>query len=104
MGAVSVPPELFDDDYLYLYSEVLGDERSDSDAEVVARSLALAPGMRVLDVPCGEGRIAGRVALLGCEVLGLDSNERARVHDTPRRASNMATSVSSRMSASLTPS
>jgi SAM-dependent methyltransferase len=32
--------------------------------------------MRVLDVPCGEGRIAGRLARRGCEVVGLDSNER----------------------------
>jgi SAM-dependent methyltransferase len=75
-GAVSVPPELFDDDYLYFYSEVLGDEHSDADAEVVKRLLALAPGMRVLDAPCGEGRIAGRLARFGCEVVGLDSNER----------------------------
>lgn len=61
-----VPPELFDDDYLYFYVDVLGDERSDAAAEVVARLLSLAPGMRVLDVPCGEGRIAGRLAQRGC--------------------------------------
>jgi SAM-dependent methyltransferase len=75
-GQVSVPSELFDDDYLYFYVDVLGDERSDADAEVVARLLSLAPGMRVLDVPCGEGRIAGRLAQRGCEVVGLDSNRR----------------------------
>jgi SAM-dependent methyltransferase len=73
---VSVPPELFDDDYLYFYAGVLGDEHSDASAAVVARLLALRPGMRVLDVPCGEGRIAGRLADRGCEVIGVDSSER----------------------------
>jgi SAM-dependent methyltransferase len=73
---VSVPPELFDDDYLYFYAGVLGDEHSDAHAEVVARLLALRPGTRVLDVPCGEGRIAGRLADRGCDVVGLDSSER----------------------------
>jgi SAM-dependent methyltransferase len=72
---VSVQPELFDEDYLFFYQDVLGDERSDADAEVVARLLSLREGMRVLDVPCGEGRIAGRLARLGCEVVGVDGSE-----------------------------
>ncbi len=76
MRGVSVPPELFDEDYLYFYADVLGDDRSDADARVVARLLSLQPGMRVLDIPCGEGRIAGRLARLGCEVVGLDASER----------------------------
>jgi SAM-dependent methyltransferase len=75
MAAVSVPPELFDDDYLYFYADILGDERSDADAETVARLLSLRPGVRVLDVPCGDGRIAGRLARRGCEVVGIDSSE-----------------------------
>jgi SAM-dependent methyltransferase len=69
---MGVPPELFDEDYLYFYEAVLGADRSDADAEVVARLLGLEPGMRVLDVPCGEGRIAGRLAARGCEVVGVD--------------------------------
>jgi SAM-dependent methyltransferase len=73
---VSVPPELFGDDYLYFYTDILGEERSDADADVVAGLLGLRPGMRVLDVPCGEGRIAGRLASRGCEVVGLDVSER----------------------------
>jgi SAM-dependent methyltransferase len=73
---MSVPPEVFDDDYLYFYGDILGAEQSDADARVVARLLSLRPGMRVLDVPCGEGRIAGRLARGGCDVVGLDSSER----------------------------
>jgi SAM-dependent methyltransferase len=73
---MSVPPEIFDDDYLYFYADVLGAERSEADAELVARLLSLGPGARVLDVPCGEGRIAGRLARRGCEVVGVDSSRR----------------------------
>ena len=73
---MSVPPEIFDEDYLYFYDELFGPERSDADADLVARLLALEPGMRVLDAPCGEGRIAGRLARRGCEVVGIDNNER----------------------------
>jgi SAM-dependent methyltransferase len=72
---LSLGPELFDDDYLYFYADALGDQRSDDDSEVVMRLLSLRPGTRVLDVPCGEGRIAGRLARAGCEVLGIDINE-----------------------------
>jgi SAM-dependent methyltransferase len=73
---MSVPPELFDEDYLYFYGEVLGPERSEADAELVTRLLSLHPGSRVLDVPCGEGRIAGRLARRGCEVVAVDAAER----------------------------
>jgi len=71
---VSVPPEIFGEDYFYFYDEVFAAERSDVDAGVVIALLALEPGMRVLDVPCGEGRIAGRLARHGCEVVGVDAS------------------------------
>jgi len=73
---VSVPSELFDDDYLYFYAEAIGPSRSDAEAEVIAELLSLEPGMRVLDVPCGEGRISGRLARRGCRVVGIDTNDR----------------------------
>jgi len=73
---VNVPPEIFDEDYLHFYGEMLGAQRSDADAEVIERLLTLAEGMRVLDVPCGHGRIAGRLAARGCDVVGVDSSER----------------------------
>jgi SAM-dependent methyltransferase len=73
---MSVPPEIFDDDYLYFYADVLGPERSEADSELVATLLSLRPGSRVLDVPCGEGRIAGRLARSGYDVVGVDASER----------------------------
>lgn len=72
--AVGVPDELFDDDYLHFYESVVSDERSDADVETVARLVSLGDGVRVLDVPCGEGRIAGRLEALGCDVVGVDNN------------------------------
>lgn len=72
---MTVPDELFDDDYLYFYAPALTDERCDAEAASIIRLLELTPGMRVLDVPCGEGRIAGRLARHGCDVLGVDINE-----------------------------
>jgi SAM-dependent methyltransferase len=73
---VAVPLELFDEDYLYFYEDMLAPERSDADAQVAARLLKLEPRMRVLDVPCGDGRIAGRLAARRCEVVGVDITER----------------------------
>lgn len=73
---MSVPPEIFDESYEHFYGRLLGPEASEGDAEVIARLLSLGPGMRVLDVPCGEGRIAGRLARRGCEVVGVDASAR----------------------------
>lgn len=72
---VSVPPELFDEDYLYFCHQLFGAERSAAETALVVSLLELTPGMRVLDVPCGEGRIAGRLAALGCDVVGVDNSE-----------------------------
>ena len=69
-----MPDELFDDDYRYFYESVVSDERSDADVETVARLVSPGNGVRVLDVPCGEGRIAGRLEALGCDVVGIDNN------------------------------
>ena len=74
MQLMPVPPELFDDDYLYFYADQIS-AGSDTDAELVWRLLELEPGLRVLDVPCGEGRISGRLAGMGCEVVGVDYTE-----------------------------
>lgn len=73
---MGVPSELFDDDYLYFYGDVLGPQRSDADAALISELLSLRTGMRVLDAPCGEGRISGRLAGRGCEVVGIDASER----------------------------
>ncbi|WP_322797635.1 class I SAM-dependent methyltransferase [Thermoflexus sp.] len=64
--------QVFDEDYLFFYGPLLTPERSDQEAEVIAKILGLAPGVRILDVACGHGRIASRLARRGCRVVGLD--------------------------------
>ncbi len=67
---------LFDEDYLYFYAERTADERSDAETDLLWRLLGLAPGMDVLDLACGHGRIANRLAARGCRVTGLDVTPR----------------------------
>ena len=51
------------------------EEADDADdaAAKVARAVGVRPGARVLDVPCGTGRIARRLADRGFDVVGIDA-------------------------------
>lgn len=74
---------MYDEDYLRLFAvPVTEDAHSDRDVDLIWRLAELRPGMRVLDLACGHGRIANRLAARGCQVTGLDSSavflERAR--------------------------
>jgi SAM-dependent methyltransferase len=77
--------DVFDEDYLYFYFR-LSDERDDADAEQVIAFLDLPPGAAILDLACGHGRIANRLARRGYRVTGLDRTplflERARQQAT----------------------
>lgn len=77
-----VGPEIFGEDYLHFYEAVLTPERSDREATIVWDVLALRDGVEVLDLACGHGRIANRLAQRGARVTGLDADrfflERAR--------------------------
>ena len=77
-----VPSDVFGEDYLYFYEGWLDDELSDGQADLIWRTLRLEEGAEVLDVPCGHGRIANRLAARGARVIGLDADpfflERAR--------------------------
>lgn len=64
--------ELFGEDYLHFYAEVLGDERSEADTDAAVALAGLAPGAQVLDAPCGHGRMAVRMAEHGLRVTGID--------------------------------
>jgi SAM-dependent methyltransferase len=74
--------ELFGEDYLWFWEPMLTDARSDGDTDLVWRLLGLEPGMEVLDLACGHGRLANRLAARGARVTGLDRSalflERAR--------------------------
>lgn len=63
---------LFDEDYLFFYGEQLA-ARTDAEVDLLWGLLELEPGMDVLDLACGHGRIANRLAARGCRVTGLDA-------------------------------
>jgi len=60
------------DDRLWL----LPDEEGEEEARFIRRALRLRRGSRVLDIPCGAGRIAVHLALAGCRVTGADIRRR----------------------------
>jgi ubiquinone/menaquinone biosynthesis C-methylase UbiE len=62
----------FGDDYLYFYAESTDDGHSDDDAAEILGRLELLPGARLLDVPCGTGRISRRLSAAGFDVTGVD--------------------------------
>jgi ubiquinone/menaquinone biosynthesis C-methylase UbiE len=62
---------IFGEDYLYFYGEHL-EASADEDAASVWRLLELEPGTAVLDLGCGHGRIANRLAQRGATIAGLD--------------------------------
>jgi SAM-dependent methyltransferase len=79
---------MYDDDYLYFFAPA--DGRSEfaahgptlpgtqlpgaAAADLAWRLLDLQPGMSVLDLCCGHGDLANRLAARGCQVTGLDSS------------------------------
>jgi SAM-dependent methyltransferase len=65
----------FGDDYLYFYEESIDAQHSDDDAAEILGLLQLDPGARVLDAPCGHGRLSRRLAAAGMVVTGIDLSE-----------------------------
>jgi len=76
MGTEFDTEAVFDDDYLYFYEPVLTEERSEREAELIWSLGGLTAGARVLDLACGHGRLANRLATRGAQVTGLDVTER----------------------------
>lgn len=65
----------FDEDYLSVWTPALGAERSESEASGLGALLGLEPGARVLDAPCGFGRLTHVLTDRGYDVLGVDASE-----------------------------
>lgn len=76
------PAQSFNDDYLWFYEPLLRPERNRYEASEIVASLGLEPPGRILDAPCGHGRIANVLASDGFSVTGVDVTplflERAR--------------------------
>lgn len=71
-GPVFDVNDVFDEDYLYFYESRL-EEVGDADTSAIWRLLELERGIDLLDLACGHGRIANRLAERGARVTGLDT-------------------------------
>jgi SAM-dependent methyltransferase len=80
---------MYDEDYLHFFAAPPGrsefaahgpvvpgtDSSAAAAAELTWRLLDLEPGLSVLDLACGHGELANRLAARGCQVTGLDSSQ-----------------------------
>ena len=73
-GQLFDPSEVFDGNYLYCYAEALCDERSDAETDLISSLGPVNEGDRILDLACGHGRIASRLAVRGASVTGPDAS------------------------------
>jgi SAM-dependent methyltransferase len=64
----------FDEDYLQLWGAFLTPERTEAEADGLWKLLQLRQGARVLDAPCGYGRLSRSLAERGAAVLGVDQS------------------------------
>jgi SAM-dependent methyltransferase len=60
------------DEYLFFHADALTGQRSDDEANAVVRLMEMDRPMRILDLACGYGRIANRLALVGHHVTGIE--------------------------------
>ena len=68
--------QVFDvDDHLYFYRDMLTDERTDAEVASLVKLLELDAPMDILDLACGYGRHANRLAALGHRLTGVDLME-----------------------------
>ena len=65
----------FDEDYREIATQMFSDETSAKQAGELWSMLDLKPGCRLLDAPCGSGRLSHPFAMLGAVVLGVDQSE-----------------------------
>lgn len=60
------------DDYLHFYGEILTEERTKKEIDFLVNELELDKPNKILDLACGYGRHANRLAELGHHVTGVD--------------------------------
>ena len=78
----------FEGDWVHIHANFWTEEQSAAQADTIERYLELEPGSTVLDVPCGEGRIARQLAARGYRVTGIDQS--ASLLDLARRTATAA--------------
>jgi SAM-dependent methyltransferase len=63
------------DDYLYFYSQVLTDQRTEAEVSALVTLLGLEQPLKILDLACGFGRHTNRLAALGHTMTGVDLSQ-----------------------------
>ncbi|MFH1501568.1 MAG: class I SAM-dependent methyltransferase [Candidatus Eisenbacteria bacterium] len=63
----------FEGEWDTIIRKVYTPEESLEEARFIRQALRLRPGSRVLDAPCGDGRISLALAGMGCRVTGVDA-------------------------------
>lgn len=65
----------FDDDYLGIWQQTFTEEVNAKQAAALWSMLDLEAGVRILDAPCGWGRLSRPLARLGAVVVGVDQSK-----------------------------
>src|SRR2546430_16054007 len=60
---------------LDLWRKAVPAEQTKGEAEFLNKNLGCEPGARVLDIPCGNGRLSFELAQRGYQVTGVDISE-----------------------------
>lgn len=68
--------EFFDEVWPRIQADGYPIERTATECDVISELLTLAPGARILDIPCGIGRHAIELARRGFRVTGVDLKEK----------------------------
>jgi len=63
------------DDYIYFYEDMATEELTEKQVAFLVRELQLDKSVRILDLACGYGRHANRLAQRGYLVVGMDYSE-----------------------------
>jgi SAM-dependent methyltransferase len=63
------------DSYLYFYDLTRDDEYAQNQVDFIIREAEIKSGMKLLDLACGHGRHANKLAAIGCDVTGIDITE-----------------------------
>lgn len=77
--------DFFDATYRHLWSHLHTPELCQAEAQQVVALLGLHSGDRILDAPCGYGRISLPLARLGLHVTGVDCSAESLAHATEQR-------------------
>ena len=88
---MSVPSNWYEDFFhgvpLDLWRQAITAQQTTAEADFLVKALRLGPGSHLLDVPCGNGRLAFELAKRGYRVTGVDISEEfideAQLHMNP---------------------